>query len=234
MPELESKPRPAPLRGKQRGGRRQSRSSLASRPATAFASTLGFTLIELMVVVSIISITAAITFSSIRADAYSNAAEQFAEEIGAQVMRARDTAIDEQTEVEMKVQVEGLSSRLYDQNTGAWVDQSRILRSQFGGGVLGEETCIVAVLPLVYAPGQGVNIDFHANGCPAATNTTFFALTFKPDGSYELVTGHQGFNAAASTGWTFVVRDGRAQTPRYALIELYPTGLVRVHPHVTH
>lgn len=195
-------------------------------------SRRGFTLIELMVVVAIISISAAVTFAGIRSDAYSNAHEQFAEEIGAQVMRARDTAIDEQTEVQMKVQAGGLSSQLYDQTTGTWVTQSYVRREQFGGGVLGEDTCIVTVMPLVYAPGDAPNDPFPQSACPANSGATFFALSFKPDGSYEVVADKTGWNSPAQAGWTFVVRDGRANEPRYALVELFPTGLVRVHQHI--
>lgn len=191
----------------------------------------GFTLIELMIVVSIITISATVTFASINRDKYSVAVESFAEEIGAEVMRARDTAIDQQTTTEVDFFARGLAMRMTDQATATQVPLRFMRRSEFGGGRLGNEVCIHGVYPLIYAPSENVPTNIPLSPCPTggldAISATF---RFGPDGTFEVANGT--VQGSTRNGWTVVVRDGRGPRPEFFLIEVFPTGMVRVLPHI--
>ena len=192
----------------------------------------GFTLIELMIVVSIITISATITFASINADKYKLAVEDFSEDLGAELMRARDTAINQQSTVTVDFFPAGMSMVLLDQRTGANVPLRYLRKSEYGGGRLGTEVCILGFEPLLWAPSEQQTTSIPQIPCPnGGLETPFATVRFGPDGTYEVQTAG-GVDGYTRNGWTLVVQDGRASAVEYQLIELFPTGMIRVIPHV--
>ena len=194
----------------------------------------GFTLIELMVVVAIIGISASVTFANVTVDKTSIAAQNFAEDVAAEMMRARDTAMSQQTVVDVTLFAEGMTSVLSTPGAGGPViTPLRSLRKrEFGGGALQDNVCLHGMYPLIFAPGVPVPATIPQTPCPSGSlDTPFASVRFLPDGNYEVLSGST--SGQTRNGWTVVVQDGRSASPTYHLIDLFPTGLIRVVPHVT-
>lgn len=216
------------------------RSPLRGRTRVAGAITLGakrarqkaFTLIELMVVVSVIAISASIAFTAINPNTYSNAANDFSEEVAATLIRARDLAIDEQVVVTVALTPTTVEVQYTQLDLQNQIEQDIPVRffsrDAFGGNKLNDQVCILSTEPLIYAPSEsGVNAKIPQLPCPPTSGQPdkHTVIQFQPDGSNLVSTiNNQGFT---DFGWTVVVQDTRGGRPDYHLIELYPTGLVR-------
>lgn len=190
----------------------------------------GFTLIELMVVVSVIALSASIAFTAINPNMITNAANDFSEEITAQLIRARDQAIDDQVVVDVRISAVSLQVSSYSDFTATTTNIRYVDRADFGGNKLdGGEICILSAEPLIYAPSQGVvvNAKIPQVSCPpsGANAVTHTLIHFQPDGTYLLENNANG--NYTEYGWALVVQDERAEEIEYHLIELYPTGLIR-------
>ena len=86
-----------------RGGRRTPHSSGALRKDVRARKALGFTLIEVMIVVVVLSIVATIAFVGIGQNRFEGKYREFTGEIIGLITTARNRAIDDQTLVQVRV-----------------------------------------------------------------------------------------------------------------------------------
>jgi prepilin-type N-terminal cleavage/methylation domain-containing protein len=196
------------------------------------AKEKAFTLIELMVVVSVIAISASIAFTAINPNVYSNAANDFSEEIAATLIRARDLAIDEQVVVTVSLSPTTVEVQYTQIDLQNQVEQqipvSGYTRDRFGGNKLDDQVCILSTEPLLYAPSEAGNAQSIPQlPCPPTSGipNKHTTIQFQPDGTSLVETiASQGFT---DFGWTVVVQDTRGGRPDYHLIQIFPTGLIR-------
>ncbi|TPV94061.1 MAG: prepilin-type N-terminal cleavage/methylation domain-containing protein [Myxococcales bacterium FL481] len=185
-------------------------------------SHYGFTLIEMMVVLAVISIVAAVTFSGAQKEQYEGAFRRFGDDLQGSVTRARHLAIDEQTQVMVEVSRDGFVVSWVDPTTAQTEDRWQTSREAVQGGMLavGERACLYGVYAGVVMFDDQVASSMSAapNACLSGTET----LRFFPDGHLEW--DGQILNGA---GITVVLADRRTGKVRETHLQIFPGGLIR-------
>jgi prepilin-type N-terminal cleavage/methylation domain-containing protein len=195
------------------------------------AGAKGFTLIEMMVVVAILSIVAVITFGAISQDKWEGSYRQFTEDVTGIVTLARNTAIDNQTQV--RVDIYGDRAEMWwlkpleplwdpndplPANTLEWQPLREADRDKVAGGKLLNDTdvCIYGIYRGVIVDGGG------ADAAPSACLGDMERIVFFPDGHMEW----EGQNLQGA-GITIVLADQRTGTPTTSHVQVFPGGMVR-------
>jgi len=183
----------------------------------------GFTLIEMMVVVGILSVLAALAVGGFRQNEASLAYQRFVDDVHGGIVAGRNAAIDDQTRVRVTLQAAGLRVEAFDPETEQW----RFIRISERDGGRGEgpqsednRACLLAMVVGISTPSQTYDHD-----APSATCLTGSAvLTFEPDGRFSTNAG-----GADNVGVSLWVGDRRMTgQAKYSLIQLFPGGYIRV------
>ncbi len=199
----------------------------------------GFTLIEMLVVIAIITIFAAIAFVSIGQNKFDSVLARYTADVRGMVIRARTTATLNQTQVwlelsetngEVLTQLWWLDPVLASATYGTAVLLEDLALSEFDRNYVGDNdakfgespACIYPVEVGIRPPSQAVAV---ARGSDCLNDLT--RIVFLPSGELSLeVTGAQV--PLFGAGVMIPVVDQRLDDARTAtLIEIYPGGLVR-------
>jgi prepilin-type N-terminal cleavage/methylation domain-containing protein len=188
-----------------------------SRVRNKVRSKRGFTLIELMVVLSVLTIVAVIAFVGIRNNQWEGAYLRFTDDLAGSMTQARNRAIDDQTTVRVQVQEDRLEVFWTDPTTKQEVFVWGNYRSKVDGGLLGDRACITGMAPGITPPSQPNDAEM-----PLACLGGQQNIIFQPDGTFTLPN-----DPWPDAGMTMVVADLGSSVPEYSIIEMFPGGLVR-------
>jgi prepilin-type N-terminal cleavage/methylation domain-containing protein len=186
----------------------------------------GFTLIELMIVLGVITIVAVIAFAGIRNNQWEGAYMRFTDDLVGTMIQARNRAIDDQTIVRVEV--------AQDRVEVFWIDPEAPVpdptvmgsgtflwgnyRDRIDGGLIADHACITGMEAGISPPSEPNNAQMPI-GC--GTNLPK-SILFQPDGSFALED-----EPLPDTGMTLVVQDASSNQVWYSIIEMFPGGLIR-------
>jgi prepilin-type N-terminal cleavage/methylation domain-containing protein len=178
---------------------------------------LGFTLIELMVVLLVLTIVATVAFVGIRNNQWEGAYLRFTDDLAGSMIQARNRAIDDQTTVRVQVTEDRLEVFWTDPATKQELFLWGNYRNEVDGGLLGAEACITGMSPGITPPSQPNDAELPTSCLGGAQS-----IIFQPDGSFTLPD-----NPWPDAGMTLVVVDQSSSMPTYSIIEMFPGGLIR-------
>lgn len=183
----------------------------------------GFTLVELMVVLAVLSILAAAALTGYRKDQYSGQYKRFVDDARGVLYTARNAAIDDQTLVEVRLSSTELRVLRLNQATDVWELIERVSLDTARTRLIeaGQNVCVFGLVSGVQTPRQAADLA-PPNSCLAGTQT----LRFHPDGSFTDPDG--SFTTMANVGATlWIANQELAGDTRLAIIEIFPGGLIR-------
>jgi prepilin-type N-terminal cleavage/methylation domain-containing protein len=184
----------------------------------------GFSLIELMVVLAVLSITGAIAFAAIRQDEFRGEHARFVADIEGAIVQARNYAIDQQTQV--RVEVESTEVRVLglDQTTDQWQLVERVgLDANEDALLIGasQRVCIYGLTSGIPAPSMAATV-----AAPTDCLATAQQILFASDGSFSDPTST--FATLDNGGAVLWVADRTlANDTKLAMVQVFPGGLVR-------
>ncbi|MFV8756612.1 pilus assembly FimT family protein [Nannocystaceae bacterium ST9] len=177
----------------------------------------GFTLIELMVVLLVLTIVALLAFVGIRNNQWEGAYLRFTDDLSGSMMQARNRAIDDQTTVRVQVQADRLEVFWTDPSTKQEVFLWGNYRDAIDGGLLGAQACITGMSPGITPPSQPNDSELPTACLGGPQN-----IVFEPDGGFTLPN-----DPLPDAGMTLVVVDRSSTAVTYSIIEMFPGGVVR-------
>ena len=174
-----------------------------------------------MIVVVILSFVAATIFVGLRADQFESAYLSYTDDVLGSLIQARDVAIDDQTQVHVMIDEDGVEVFRVDPETNSVDFQWGHYVDNVDGGMLMDKACIAGMFAGIKPAIEGVDEDMPTD-CLGGTEQ----LTFEPDGSFTLPN-----SPFPDAGMTLVVAD--LESDNYSLIEVWPGGMVRKFDEVT-
>jgi prepilin-type N-terminal cleavage/methylation domain-containing protein len=183
----------------------------------------GFSLIELMVVVTVICLLAAAAAVGWRRSEFKNQYARFVADVEGTVVLARNTAIDRQTQVRLDVTSTEAVVTAFDPATHTWERVHAATMDNPNAALIGAgaTVCIFGFTPGVQPPAASVAV-LPPTGCLVGPQQ----LVFEPDG--RMTDPFNAFDAVPNAGATLWVADQTlSSTTKYAIIQIFPGGLVR-------
>ena len=198
----------------------------SSAASSRRGSERGFTLTELMIVVSVIAIVATIAFAGIRNDQWEGAYYRFTDDLVGTMIKARNRAIDDQTLVRVEVSADRVEVFWVDPDDplvdptvfGSGVPLWGNYIDRVDGGLIADEACITGLEPGISPPSEANDAIMPVD---CGTNLPR-AIIFTPDGSFTLA-----HDPVEDAGVTLVVKDDSSAQVYYSIIEIFPGGLIR-------
>jgi prepilin-type N-terminal cleavage/methylation domain-containing protein len=179
----------------------------------------GFTLIEVMAVMVMLTIVASATFVGMNRHTFDSSHRRFLDDVYGLVVQARNRAIEDQTEVIVEVNSNYIAMRVVDAITHVEEEYLRYDLSRLYGTSLASHVCFLGIFAGVTAPGMPSPIATAPTDCLGAAQE----FSFAPDGTFV-----SGEISGSSEGLTIVSADLRfGDQLRYSLIELFPGGAMR-------
>lgn len=208
-----------------RSAMRQSRSR---RTRARFAGSRGFSLIELMVTIGVVTILAAIAFAGVRQNEFEGQYLRFVEDVRGVFVNARNYAIDEQTPVRVDVEANEILVTAWNEVDETWDLIDRIVMVDASDALLmaGNRACIYGFGEGVQTPAQFASIT-----PPSSCMPTMERLRFEPDGTF---TDPNDDFAVPNSGVSLWIVDRTIPAEeRAAIVQIFPGGLIRVFENVT-
>lgn len=186
----------------------------------------GFTLTELMIVLSVITIVATVAFIGIRNNQWEGTYLRFTDDLVGTMIQARNRAIDDQTIMRVEVSEDRLEvfwidpenppadPGVFGSGTLMWGNY----RDRYDGGLIIDAACITGMEPGISPPSEANNAVLPV-GCGTDLPK---AILFQPDGSFALPN-----DPRPDAGMTLVIRDTSSAQVYDSIIEMFPGGLIR-------
>jgi prepilin-type N-terminal cleavage/methylation domain-containing protein len=182
----------------------------------------GFTLIELMTVLVILSIASSIAFVGFRLDQARGQTRRFIEDVQGVIIQARNVAIDEQRPVTVTVEATLVRVTVLDPITNV-VQTIDAAGLHHGGAALLQDgrVCIYGLQSGVQAPVFAQDMA-PPDDCVAQQQQ----LRFEPDGSFT--DPNNTFATIPNAGASLWIADRSVPgNTRLAVIQIFPGGLIR-------
>lgn len=189
------------------------------------ARAAGFSLIELMITLAVLTVVAAIAFAGMRQNEFAGQARRFMADAEGVIVSARNRAIDDQTQVEVLVQARTLTIQAYDPEANTWTPVHRVqLDTQTTSLVsIDDVVCVYGLAPGVQTPAQAVDTTPPAD-CVSGQQV----LRFEPDGTFSDPLAEWS-TAADNTGVSLWIGDRSVPgNEKLTVIQVFPGGLVRM------
>ncbi len=199
------------------------------RCAVRARSQAGFSLIELMVTISIVVLLSVVAFEGFRRNELTGQRKRFVSAVHGAFTQARNYAIDEQTPVRVSIDATSMTLTAWNQVTETWDLFERVgMTDQREALILeGNIVCIYGLGTGVQTPAQAQDVA-PPNDCIVAPQL----LLFSPDGTFS--DPNSTFSAVPNAGVTLWIGD--RTTPgqvSYAMIQVFPGGLIRAFEDVS-
>lgn len=183
----------------------------------------GFTLIELMVAVAMLSILAAAALTGFRQDQVRSQYKRFVDDSRSAMVLARNAAIDDQTLVDVTVNGNSITVERLDQTTDVWEQIGRVALDRQTTELLevDDRVCIYGFASGVLTPRQ-------AEAAPPPDNCvgTEQVLRFQPDGTFS--DRDAAFTTIDNAGVTLWIANRQVTgNTKLAMIQMFPGGLIR-------
>lgn len=182
----------------------------------------GFTLIELMVALAIVTLLGTIVIGGFRQNEAKTAYVRFVDDLHGALITARHLAIDDQTRVRVRIAAAGVQVQRLNPATDIWTFV-RLAERDGGRGTgpqsTGDAACVLAVHGGIPTPSRRREQEVSTSCLAGAA-----ILTFEPDGRFSAdVEGPENAGVAIWVG------DRRiADVIRISMIQLFPGGHSRV------
>jgi hypothetical protein len=176
-----------------------------------------------MVVLAVLSITAAIAFAAIRQDEFRGEHARFVADVEGALVQARNYAIDQQTRVRVDVEGTQVTVTGFDPTTDTWELVERVGLDDGEDSLLAtsQRVCIYGLTSGIPAPSQAATVDAPAD-CLAAAQR----LEFASDGSFS--DPDMTFATLDNAGVVLWLADRTvAGETKLAMIQVFPGGLIR-------
>lgn len=196
-------------------------SAATFRPS--LARQRGFTLIELMVTVSVLSILAAIALTGFRQNQVQSQYKRFVDDARGALQTARNAAIDDQTLVDVEVTQDTILVNRLNQATDVWEPIYRVALDRPTTELLeyDNRVCVYGFASGVQTPAQAVNAPPPA-GCVGAMQV----LRFHADGTFS--DRDDTFTTIDNAGVTLWIGNHQVTgETKLAMIQMFPGGLIR-------
>jgi len=198
------------------------RTGFRPRGSASSVGSRGFSLIELMVTIAVVTILASVAFAGMRQNDFEGQYIRFVQDVEGVLVRARNRAIEEQTPMQLTVQATGIAVASWDAATGAWIPVDAVQLGLNRDELLlaGQRVCLYGFAPGVQTPAQFTAL-VPPNNCLGAPQI----LRFEPDGTFS--DPNNAFSAP-NTGVTLWIADRTdAANEGNSLVQIFPGGLIR-------
>lgn len=183
----------------------------------------GFTLIELMVAIAILSILAAAALTGFRQNDVANQYRRFVDDTRNVLVLARNAAIDDQTLVDVTIEDTQIVVLRLDQATDVWEQIARVGLDRPEAELLAvdDRVCIYGVASGVLTPAQAEDAP-----APDACLGDAQVLRFNPDGSFS--DRDSAFTTIDNAGVTlWIANEQVSGNVQLSMIQVFPGGLIR-------
>lgn len=183
----------------------------------------GFSLIELMVTIGVVTILAAIAFAGVRQNEFEGQYRRFVQDVRGVFVTARNHAIDEQTPVRVDVEDDEILVTAWNEVNETWDLIDRIVMTVSTDALLmtDDRVCILGFGEGVQTPAQ-----FDTITPPSTCLGAVERLRFESDGTF---TDPLDDFSVPNSGVSLWIADRSVPgNERRAIVQVFPGGLIRV------